>query len=854
MPKSLQQRAAEQFDRRSNLRVLFLFDPQGDYKEDIEAWDHPEIRCVEAEHPGFDLIYRIEKEWTRDRVLLYAPRSRPRDLDSYALADLLVANAELTVDEPTELADERGLRDDQRHLVRDYYRSDLRYKTRRRFLDEILDPSRLTKKTLKRGIAAYHLDLFSLAPPTDDHLLAGIFIQALDADAFESYREKCVDRGLDDMLGRLLAQRFALDRNDFSIETVEIAAHKLKYNLLTQPLETVRSDDPYYRKLGIEETMLMTQLRTLVQKWDTHTALTPGYDVVLDHLATDVQEKELLRVYGPEATFGYLTPTLRVERIRQAADLLPEQPSKSREIVQELRESGDEATVAAADTVWHTASFYKVSRDHPGREFSDLDGYVDAYTQDLYLCDRHYRKAILAFRTIRNHYPHYREVLENTVHNLVSEYPRKFVHPLNTAWQRSLQSEPSQSQALRTEPLHTFYDTFLGDDAPKTAVIVSDGLRYEVAAELSDRLRQDKRKESELGTLLAPIPSITSLGKASLLPNETIHHNGGQFFVDGQPTQGTRSREKVLQAVRQDARATRFEDIRKLTLSEGRQLFKDHPLVYIYHDRIDRYGDKAETEEETPTAVARTVDELESFVQTLNNWNVYRVVITADHGFLYSDEITDGMVQDMPATVAADNDDSLIECNRSVAAPDVHEEHGYRFPIRDVSNVDSDWTVAVPRAVNRYKKSGAGKRYAHGGASLQELIVPVLEVRKGRKDKAEKVDVRLVSKRNVITSGVLKVQITQTTSVSNKRRSRTLEVGLYDDQEELVSTQEKLVFDATSPDPTERTQSLVLELQPAANDLTSCRLRAFDSDDVNKINPVIDQRFKIQRLFDQDGF
>jgi hypothetical protein len=143
MPKSLQQRAAEQFDRRSDLRVLFLFDPQGDYKEDIEAWDHPEIRCVEAEHPGFDLIYRIEKEWTRDRVLLYAPRSRPRDLDSYALADLLVANAELTVDEPTELADERGLRDDQRHLVRDYYRSDLRYKTRRRFLDEILDPRSL---------------------------------------------------------------------------------------------------------------------------------------------------------------------------------------------------------------------------------------------------------------------------------------------------------------------------------------------------------------------------------------------------------------------------------------------------------------------------------------------------------------------------------------------------------------------------------------------------------------------------------------------------------------------------------------------------------------------------------------
>ena len=853
MPKSLQQRAAEQFERRSDLRVLFLFDPQEDHRDEIEAWNHPDIRRVETEDPGFDLIYRIEKEWDEERVLLYAPTPRPHDLGSYPLSDLLVANAELNVDEAAELADELDLRSDQKGLVDRYYRSDLRYQNRRDFLGSILEKNRLTEKALKRGLAAYYLDLFSTAPSSEDHLLAGIFIRALDAEAFEAYRNDCETRDLAEPLGRLFAQRFALDQNDFSLETVEIAAQKLKYNLLTQPIDSGQPADPYYQRLGVEETTLLTQMRTLVQKWASHADLSPAYDVVLERLASSVQEEKLMRVYGADASFGYLTPTLRLERIRQAADLLPEQPSKSRETIQELRDSSDAGAGAAAEALWHMASFYKNLRDHPALEFSDLDAFVEAYTQDLYPCDTHYREAVLAFRTIRDHHPDYREALGSTYKQFLHAYPGEFVQPLNTAWQRALQKESSATRSLQTEPLHTFYDTFLGEDAPKTAVIISDGLRYEVAAGLSKRLQQDKRKQSDLGALLAPIPSITSLGKASLLPHRRLQREGERFLADGQRTDGTRNRESVLQATRSDARALSFEDVRELQLSEGRELFKDHPLVYIYHDRIDRYGDKADTETETPAAVSQTIDELESFIQTLNNWNVYRVLVTADHGFLYSDLITEAMQETFPETRSPDGDD-IIRCNRSIVAPSIEGDDGYRFPVKDVSNVETDWVAAVPRAVNRYRLSGAGKRYAHGGASLQELVVPVVEVRKGRKDKAEKVDVRLVSKRNVITSGVLKVQLTQTASVSNKRRPRTLEVGLYDDQDRPVSGQETLTFDVASSDPTERTQTLVLELKPEANDLTSCRLLAYDADDINQLNPVIEQRFKIQRLFEQDDF
>ena len=117
MPKSLQERTEQQFERRSDLHILFLFDPEEDYRSAVDAWDHPDIRRVESANPGFAMIYRIEKEWANERILLYAPTRRPRDLGRYPLADLLVANAELTVDEAAELADEAGAPSDQQALV-----------------------------------------------------------------------------------------------------------------------------------------------------------------------------------------------------------------------------------------------------------------------------------------------------------------------------------------------------------------------------------------------------------------------------------------------------------------------------------------------------------------------------------------------------------------------------------------------------------------------------------------------------------------------------------------------------------------------------------------------------------------
>jgi len=223
------------------------------------------------------------------------------------------------------------------------------------------------------------------------------------------------------------------------------------------------------------------------------------------------------------------------------------------------------------------------------------------------------------------------------------------------------------------------------------------------------------------------------------------------------------------------------------------------------------------------------------------------VLLVTDHGFLYMEnDPPEAMQESFP-----DADGRVLRCNRSIVAEHTGGEGGYRFPLRAMSDIDADLEVRVPKAVNRYKLQGAGKHYAHGGASLQEMLVPVLAVHKAREDKAKKVDVRLLSEDRVIRSGFLKVQILQTEAVSSNRQARTVYVGLYDG-EELISKEKVLTLDSTAQEASERTQGVKLTLSQASNDLNFCHLRAYDEDDHDKLNPIVEQRYSIERLIEQD--
>lgn len=853
MSRDLEERAAEQFEKHGALRILFFFDPDEEEREAVDNWSHDEIRCIEAGADLFGLKYRLEQELAGEKVFLYVPRPKPGDWSDNPLADLWVTNRELQIDEVANLMEDLEIGAADPALVERYYQ-ELRYKGRQRFLGRVLQGRSIDKDALQWGLAAYHAketfdDVSFRSCPRGEHVLAAVMIGATEEEAFGEFLETCAELDLADLLGRRLGQRFQLGSTKLSREAVRKAAQTLKYNLLLRYVDAPADGDPY-RELWIEDELARHQIIGLADSWWETRALKKSLEETLGApLAPQVDETRLADVYGPDTTFGYLTPALRRRRLERAVGALDTQPSRARRIADDLR-GEEEPVAAAAEAVWQMGTFYRLVGDHPTLDFGEPEAFIERYAGELSRADTAYRRAVAAYRQTRRQSSRLHDLIESAVVQFLTDYHDDFVHPLNTAWQQALETQVEKKGDLNSRVAGRqgrFHADHIAPTGQKTAVIVSDALRYEVAQELVGKLSEDARKQVDLSPTLAALPTVTSLGMAHLLPHDSITlDDEDRPEIEGRSTSGTRNRERILQTSNADAKALRYEDVRGKSTEEGRELLKGCPLAYIYHDCIDATGDDRETETRVLSEIETAVDELTRLVQTLNNWNFRRVLITADHGFLYAEnEIPDSMVESFPEAEGI-----RLRKSRSIVAEHIEGDHGYRFPLRALSDVDEDLTVAVPRAVNRYRLRGAGKRYAHGGASLQEMIVPTLEVNKAREDVAEKVGVRLLSDERTIKSGALTAQLLQTESVASGRQPRTVHAALYDGDGNIVSEEETITLDAQSEDPTERKEKLVLTLGSEANDLTFCRIKVFDVED--RLNPVIDQKYSIQQLIERD--
>jgi uncharacterized protein (TIGR02687 family) len=439
-------------------------------------------------------------------------------------------------------------------------------------------------------------------------------------------------------------------------------------------------------------------------------------------------------------------------------------------------------------------------------EVSSFDAGLQKYQREWFRIDQLYRHFELVTRTTD-----YSGVLETLRDKIENYYVHKFLFRLGDAWQRQVDAVDTwRSNDLR--PQSSFYldqvEPIIHNGTKKTAVIISDALRYEVADELGTRIRQEDRFDADLSAMLGVLPSYTQLGMAALLPHRTLAHSadGDPVLVDGQRSDGTTNRSKILGQI--DGYAIQAEEIMAMSNRELKQLYTEHRVFYIYHNGIDAAGDKASTEQSVFEATDATLDTLVKLVKKLTSANATNIVVTADHGFLFQNSpLADaGYLSSKP-----EGDDIVVAKRRYVLGRGLKRDSGFKTFEPDQVGLISDLQVHIPKSIHRLRLPGAGSRYVHGGAALQEIVVPVLKINKKRKSDVRKVSVQILPETDKITTGQLVVKLYQSEPTSEKIQPRILRAGLYVGPD-LISDQSELIFNQQSHDTRDRYQSVQMLL------------------------------------------
>ena len=396
-------------------------------------------------------------------------------------------------------------------------------------------------------------------------------------------------------------------------------------------------------------------------------------------------------------------------------------------------------------------------------------------------------------------------VLSEQVENL---YSNSYLLKLGDAFQIHVDSS-ARWEAYPVVQQNTFFEhwvrPFLLKDK-RVCVIISDAMRYEIGDELLSLIRQEDRYSAELKPALSMLPSYTQLGMAALLPNKTLaiaDNDTGTTLVDDQSSQGTTNRTKILQAALEGrGQAIRAEEFMQLNRDDSREVLKGNDVLYIYHNRIDHTGDKMHSEGQAFEAAEQTLDDLIRLIKKLTAANANNLLVTADHGFIYQNRELD---ESDFLSVPVNGENVLYRDRRFVLGKGLAPSPAFHHFSSEQLGLDGDMEVQVPKSINRLRLKGSGSRFVHGGASLQEVVIPVLKVNKKRQSDVSAVEVDILrGASSVITSGQLAVTLYQSGPVTEKIQPRLLRAGIYTEAGELISDSHELVFDLTSENPRER--------------------------------------------------
>ena len=439
-----------------------------------------------------------------------------------------------------------------------------------------------------------------------------------------------------------------------------------------------------------------------------------------------------------------------------------------------------------------------------------------AYTTDYYKMDTYYRQFHLCFDnslTVSN------EVLDDLFKHVVEKveglYNGWFLTQLGSNWSDVCADELAQyGRILEVSQQESFYRSKVASSENKVYVIVSDALRYEVAASLTEQLRRETQSKVTLESVQGVFPTITKFGMAALLPHKELNvvpktTGGVSVLADGASTEMP-NRDKVLKSAHGASVALQYKNIIKMKRADRQALVKGMDVVYIYHDKIDEASHTADNL--VFPACDDAIAEIKNIVRIIcNEFGGTRIYITADHGFLYT---YSPLTEDDKVDKTSFNQQD-VEYGRRYAIMQKGAKPDYLMPVKFVDE-QSGFDAFAPRENVRIKMNGGGLNFVHGGISLQEMVVPVIDYqflrnasktyqRNREKYDTKPVTISLLSATRKISNMIFSLNFYQKEAVGDNRSACNYQLYFTDASGKQISDTARIIADKTSDNGQDRT-------------------------------------------------
>lgn len=769
-----------------NQRVVFWYDNDAELKEQFESIALESIQKLVIDNNEFGIKREVMSLRPNDKFLIYSPTHAPANEDNWLL-DLNIANYMFSADKTSLILQNIGL--------------DVGFKEFVSKFDKFFNaPTRIEalKTTLNANETneSLALKMMAISIGCDDNI-ESIMLRVFEND---KHFETLSKYEFDQEFFKAVKTKFAYDG-----QSVKELLHKLLQN-------------HFYSFLDKSKCTLNSDARLFVKSWMDSSRYRDSFEKISKEVSNELHIANLLEGIDAskvlscdtyekcdQVVIAYLLSKINDESMQSDA-IAKIIGSREHTFWFENYKNIYKALLSAS----LLSDFVKKS----SLIMSSFEEGIKNYASHWYKADSYYREYSL-YSSKAEHL----EILKDLSSKIEDMYLNSFLRELNDNWQKFADTYTNKTSLSHQQKFYSNFVEPLLAKNQKVFVIISDALRYECGVELGSIITSIDKYTSSCESMVSSLPSYTQLGMASLLPHKqlSIGDKNDIVFIDEKSSSGMANRDKILKSYDMNAAAIGYEEFLKFTRDDGREYVKNSSAIYIYHDEIDKMGEKNEIK--TFDAVSSTFDTIVKIVKQISNFNGSNIFITSDHGFLYTNQPT------LDSEFCKVESDGSVKSNRRFiigksleASTCVTKYDGQALGISG----ENEFLIA--KSINKIRVQGGGNRFVHGGSSLQELVIPLISIKKKRSTDVRDVNVDIIPLRNISTNTV-NVSLYQSEIVDDKTKPITLKISFESSKGVMLSDEFKHTFDSVEQYDTNRETRFRLSFKQDINEYNNQNIK-----------------------------